>query len=271
MRLALLASGSVALSLLSAPALAHEFWIEPLDYTVAPDGTVEAHLVNGQIFDGPTYAYLPNRFSRFEIFSGGLAAPVEARVGDRPALSLAAPAEGLTVVAYVSTPMNVDYETFEDFMRFVEHKGFEDVPARHAEAGHPMENFREVYTRHAKALVAVGAGDGADSHIGLETEIVALENPYTGDMSDGIDVQVFYGDAPRADAQVELFDKAPDGSVEVTLHRTDGDGIVTLPVAPGHSYLVDAVILRSPLGDLAAERGAAWESLWASLTFAVPE
>ncbi len=75
---------------------------------------------------------------------------------------------------------------------------------------------------------------------------------------------------PRADAQVELFDKAPDGAVRLTLHRTDPQGRVALPVEPGHTYMVNAVALRAPDQRHARHR-AVWETLWANLTFAVPE
>ena len=82
-------------------------------------------------------------------------------------------------------------------------------------------------------------------------------------------MRVLYEGAPRTDTQVELFEKAP-GAKEATssLHRTDAEGRVTLPVAAGHEYLVDSVVMN-PL-DPGAEDGPAWESLWASLTFRAP-
>jgi hypothetical protein len=58
--------------------------------------------------------------------------------------------------------------------------------------------------------------------------------------------------------------------LKITLHRTDADGIASLPVKAG-CYLVDAVVLREPTAELAAEAEIAWETLWAALTFGVPE
>ena len=129
--------------------------------------------------------------------------------------------------------------------------------------------MRERYSRYGKALIAVGDGAGADREAGLETEIVALANPYTDDLSDGLPVRVLYQGAPRADAQVELFAKSPEGEVEITLLRTDAEGVALLPVTPGQVYLADAVVVR-PLEPV-AEDDPVWESLWASLTFKVPE
>ena len=68
---------------------------------------------------------------------------------------------------------------------------------------------------------------------------------------------------------MELFDRGPDGSVDVRLYRTDAEGRAVLDVAPGHAYLVDHVVMREV--EPADETGSVWESLWASLTFAVPE
>ena len=89
-------------------------------------------------------------------------------------------------------------------------------------------------------------------------------------MSDGIDVEVLYLGKPWAGAQVEIFEKAADESVAVSTVRTDEAGRVTVPVKAGHRYMLDAVVLREPAPDLAAEKNAVWESLWANLTFEVP-
>ena len=51
-----------------------------------------------------------------------------------------------------------------------------------------MENFSEIYTRYSKALVGVGSSIGSDQANNLELELIAKENPYTDDMSDGIEI-----------------------------------------------------------------------------------
>ncbi|MEL6958253.1 MAG: DUF4198 domain-containing protein [Pseudomonadota bacterium] len=256
--------------LLALPAAAHEFWIEPLAYQVEPDGMIQGRLVNGELFEGTELAFLPLRFDRFSMASGMRNQSVENRVGNRPALDVEPFAEGLHVFSYQSRLSIVSYAEWAKFMRFADHKDFQDVEAMHDARGLPRENFTEGYWRFAKTLVGVGHSAGRDFRTGLATEFVALENPYTDDMSDGFDVQLYFLDDLRPDVQVELFEKAPDGTVEVTLHRTNSDGIATLPVKPGHSYLADAVVLRVPSDELAAQADIEWETLWAALTFAIP-
>ncbi len=262
---------TLCLAFFAPPAAAHEFWIEPLEWQIGEDDTMQARLVNGEDFEGIEFAYLPQRFGRFDIYEGGTAMPVVGRTGDTPALRFRPASDGLAVASYESIPHTVTYDDFEVFGSFVEHKDLGDVLARHAARGLPETGFAEVFSRYAKTLVSVGDGAGDDQRTGLETEIVVLDNPYVSDPADGIRVQVFYGDALRTDTQVELFDRGPDGAVALTLHRTDDAGIATLPVAAGHDYLVSAVVLREPDAALAASSGAVWESLWASLTFAVPD
>lgn len=273
---------AVCLALLAAPVAAivptsgaaHEFWLEPTAYQVPGDGSLEAHIVNGQFFAGLKLPYIPNRIRRFEAFAGPAEETLEMRIGDLPGLAAPAAGPGLNVVIYESTVATVKYDDPALFPRFVEHKDFAasygDVLARHAERGLPASGFSEAYWRYCKTLIGVGDGAGSDSRKGMETEFVALTNPYTDDLSGGFRAQLFYGDSPRANVQVELYEKAPDGTVEVTRHHTDGDGIATLPVKPGYSYMLDSVVIREPSQQLAAQTGAVWETLWASLTFAAP-
>ncbi|WP_439123060.1 DUF4198 domain-containing protein [Marivita sp.] len=258
-----------ALSCLPLAATAHEFWIDPVAYQVPSGGDLVAALRVGEDFAGAEQSYLERNFDRFDMRCDGEVSPVPGRSGDRPALNVAAPQDGLCVIIHQTRDYTLTYREWQKFVNFVEHKDFKGVLAEHAARGLPEKDFTELYSRYAKSLIAVGEGAGADAEVGLETEIVAEANPYTDDMASGLPIQVLYNGAPRADAQVELFARPPGAEVQISLHRTDADGRVTLPVQPGYAYLADAVILR-PL-EPQDDSDPVWESLWASLTFAVPE
>lgn len=268
MRLPLLAC-LAALALSAVAARAHEFWLSPEAWQVAPGAPLRVATRVGERFKGPSYIYNPGRIVRFDVVQGEALARVEGRLGDDPALQAPAPGEGLAIVVHETTDSRLTYREWELFVNFVEHKAFPGLPEAHAARGLPETGFAETYRRYAKALVAVGAGAGADRPVGLETEIVALANPYRDDLSGGLPLQVLRDGAPRVDAQLELFDRAPDGEVVVTTYRTDAAGQVTVPVTAGHEYLADAVILDDTGNDDPAA-GPVWHSLWASLTFAVP-
>ncbi|MFZ7091854.1 DUF4198 domain-containing protein [Primorskyibacter sp. 2E233] len=259
----------MALLLWAAPGQAHEFWIDPLSTQVVPGAPLMADIRVGQDLKGPAYSYIPPNFSRFDIVLGDQTLPVEGRGGDKPALNMAVPGEGLAVVVHVTKDYKLTYTEWEKFVNFCTHKDFEWVLQAHLDRGFSQEKVREQYSRHAKSLIAIGEGAGSDREIGLEVELVALANPYIDDVSGGFPVRALYQGKAQANMQVELFDRAPDGSVEVRQYRTDDTGRALLEVEPGHFYLADHVVMREMTPE--ADTDPAWESLWASLTFGVPE
>lgn len=260
---------ALALSTLAQAAAAHELWLEPLEYQVQQGGQLQALIKNGENFEGTTLPYIDRRFRHFIVNAAGRSVRVTGRNGDTPALNMTATGEGLNVVAYQSTPATITYQTWEKFQKFVDHKDFGDVRPEHDARGLPEADFTESYVRYSKSLIGVGGGAGADLRVGLETELVALTNPYTDDLSNGMRVQLFYGQDVRANEQIEVFAKAPDGTVEVSLVRTNGQGIATVPVQSGTAYQLDAVVLRPAEGQAAAD-GAAYQTLWANMTFQAP-
>jgi len=247
---------------------AHELLLQPESYEVAPGGMVAAEIRVGEEFEGSRNIFNPDRFRRLDVAVADSVVPVPGRLGDLPAAQVADAQEGLNILAYESTDLPLTYKEFAKFKKFAAHKDLDHLVKAHLAKNLPMEGFREVYSRYAKALVAVGDGAGQDRAFGLETEIVALANPYTDDLSKGLPVQVLYQGQPRADAQIELFERKGD-TVTITLHRTDAAGQAVLPVQPGAEYMVDAVVGRAPDPALAEKLNAVWETLWANLTFAV--
>jgi len=179
--------------------------------------------------------------------------------------------DGLAVLVHETTDSTLTYREFEKFINFIEHKDFEGLPEAHIARGLPDVGFIESYRRFAKSLVSVGYGAGQDRQIGLEIEIVALSNPYTDELSEGMAVQVFLNGTRRADVQIEVFSRRA-GTKEpalIQLYRTDALGIARFPVISGHEYMVDNVALR-PV-EAASADDPVWHSLWANLTFAVPK
>ncbi|MGR3454168.1 DUF4198 domain-containing protein [Pseudooceanicola sp.] len=247
---------------------AHEFWIEPKKYQITPGETLSADLKNGEMFAGAAQPWYDPRNARVERRNGGETHPITGRPGDLPALRVTPEAQGLIALVHQSTPTRLTYKDWDTVLSFAAHKDFPWFEERHAARGLPQEGVRESYTRYNKSLVAVGAGDGGDAPTRLEVEFVALANPYRDDLSGGLPVRLLYKGEPRPDAQVEVYAKDDAGTVERGVLRTGPDGVVKVPVRPGLSYLLDHVVLREPGAD--AAEGAMWESLWASLTFAVP-
>ena len=258
---------AAALSLSGAGLSAHEFWIEPQKFQVQSGEEMAIDLKNGQNFVGTRLSYFENQFTRFELAQGDALTAAKGRTGDRPALTTTAGQDGLLVILHETTPSTLKYKEWAKFAKFAAHKDFPNAEAEHTAAGWPREDFRESYTRHVKALVAIGSGAGNDRNYGMMTEFVALTNPYVQGFGDIMQVQVFFKNSPRANTQVEVFERAPDETVAITLHRTNAEGIVAIPVKPAHTYLFDAVVLQPHTAD----DKSVWQTLWAALTFHVPK
>lgn len=259
-------------TLLAAPmALAHEFWIEPTEFQVNSGAAIVADLRNGQLFKGSALSYFDKSNTRFEAAQVDETTPITGRMGDRPAIQLPATGrDGLVILVHEAAPAVISYSEWEKFMKFVEHKDFAQAEATHISRGWAQENFKETYSRHSKALVAVGTGAGADRAFGLTTEFVALDNPYAADFDGTLDIELLYDGAPRANAQVEVYARDAQDAVTVTITRTNDQGHAAIPVVAGTEYLLDAVVLRPVTGATTVEAGPVWETLWASMTFAVP-
>ena len=236
---------------------------------VDPGAPVIADIRVGEAYQGTAFAYIPQRFRQFDMAVQGEIRAVDGTVGDRPALQLDAADEGLLTVIHATQDQHITWTKWEKFVSFLEHKDLTWGLTAHAARGLSQENVRERYSRYAKSLIAVGDGAGEDVTAGLEVEIVALENPYRDEMGDGFDMLALYQGAPLQDVQIEVFRKAPDGSVTISTERTDATGKATIPVSPGARYMLDTVVLR-PL-DKVEDRDPAWETLWANLTFEVPD
>lgn len=266
--------GAVAAALVAAPAFSHEMWIDANQYQIGNSDKVVASLRVGQNFKGFTQRYIPDRFVRLDIANGNTLEPVAGRAGDSPAVNIDPLASGLNVLVYQSTVLSTSYANLEKFKVFTDHKGFDDAIERHKARGLAEERFNEAYVRYAKALIGVGDAVGEDQAFGLDTEFVALENPYTDNTADGMDVRIELFGEPKAGAQVEVFEQPPNDQpgvdVQITLLTADDNGMVTVPVKPGFTYLLDSVYLREPAADVAQAHDAVWETLWAALTFSVP-
>ncbi|MGB5560480.1 MAG: DUF4198 domain-containing protein [Paracoccaceae bacterium] len=261
---------SLAFLLISTlPALGHEFWISPQSYQIEAGENIVADLRVGQNFSGAAFGFIPPNFVRFELVSGATTVPVKGRIGDRPALNMAAPDEGLWVVVHETTDSLLTWASWDKFVSFVDHKKLDNTLELHAERGLSQDGVKERYRRFAKALVAVGAGEGQDREVGLRTEIVAGANPYIDNITNGLPVLVLYEGAPRPVAQIEVFDRDPSGEVTTFTLMTDAEGRADIPVEPGHEYLLDAVKMLPLYPDDPANEPV-WESLWAALTFRVP-
>ena len=252
------------------PPFAHEFWLEAEDYTLRPGDPLRVDARVGMRFKGNALSFNPDRHTRFDVVEADRAQPVASRIGDRPALDQPVQGEGgLAIVVHQASDLDLDYTDPAKFRQFVREEGLDGTLEAHARRGLPPSGFREVYSRHVKALVDTGPG-GTDRALGLPVELVVEGDPYSEPMPQTVTVQALANGEPMGGALLNLFSRAEGDEREDTVHtplRLDGEGRATIPLEPGRRYLANAVLMREPSAEKARETGAVWESLWASTTW----
>ncbi|MFN7089075.1 MAG: DUF4198 domain-containing protein [Allorhizobium sp.] len=262
-RLFLASMASVLLFVL--PATAHEFWIAADDYSVSQGEKISARLRVGQMMEGIELPWLSRQIRSFQYYAPDKPRDVVGREGDRPALVYEAKEPGLHIIAHETLPLEVTFDTMEEFSEYLEYEGLGQIVAAHHDRGLPQSGITEAYTRFAKTLVQVGSvqPDDQDRMLGLMFELTVLANPYAGDPV--LPVVLTWQGSPEAEAQIAVF-RELNGAVERTLITTGANGRAEIPLhKAGGRYLLNAVHIEPVSGD-----GPVWESSWASLTFEAP-
>lgn len=246
------------------PALAHEFWLQPAQFTAAVGDRLALSLRVGQGMRGEEYPYLPRRVGAFDVVVGGVRSMLSGEEGARPAAYVEPAQSGLHVIRYRSTGSIARYATLPEFVHYLEHEGLAEFAQEHERRDLPRRDFAERYIRHAKSLVQVGpVTPGQQDRIeGLALEWVALENPYEAGRS-AVRVQLLRDGEPLSGRQVALF--IDRGRVQKRTLVTDDQGVVRVPLEAGGRFLLNGIDLK-PVDD----GDVVWQSYWASLTFGLP-
>ncbi len=252
---------------LGSVANAHEFWLEPLQYRIDVNKTVQADIKVGENFKGDTYAFFPNRFIRFELHHNGRQRPISSRLGARPAAAQAVDSHGLTTLTYESTYTELTYDDPAVFDNFLTLDGLDWVRQAHEDRDLPERGFTEVFRRFAKTYIGTGNAQGEDRLIGYPLEWRLEDNPYTTTGQAPLTATLFLNDAPSVGVLARVFMKSgKEEAVELRL-MTDENGQISVPHRADTAYLISSVHMQEPPADVTEETGAVWESLWASAVY----
>ncbi len=250
-------------------AQAHEFWIQPHKYRIESGGNLVADVRVGMDFDGNPLAYIPNQINAFNITDSDGTYKVDGRIGDIPSVNITPSGDGLQILNLFSTSSKLTWDEIQKFDDFVNLHGMGWVLPRHAERGLPEVGFKEAYTRFVKSLVAVGDGAGQDHFTGMFFELVAGQNPYTDDMTGGMQITVLFKGEPLPDKQVDLFYRDLNGDLTRLSVQSDASGQAIIPNIGDGEYMVNVVHMIEPFPEDQERTGIAWHSLWGSITYAI--
>ncbi len=245
-----------------ADASAHEFWLEPASFAVERGGPLGIRLCVGDGFEGWSLARNNARVETFVAAGPAGLRPVVGLEGADPAGIVRLTEPGGYVIAYRSRPALTELPAAE-FDRYLEDKGLQRIAAVQGSRRIGSDRVREAYSRHAKALVRVGAtGDApVDRVLGLRLELLAEPQLMHARPGDRQSFQLLFEGRPLAGA---LITAARPGTADTEQRmRTGVDGRASFRLAATGRWRIAAVHMVEATPGVDVE----WESLWASLTF----
>lgn len=249
---------------LPIPLAAHDFWIEPSTFRPAPGEKVAVELRVGDHFPGDPVPRMGGRIERFALVSDAGAVDLPGVEGTDPAGFATAPPSGRALLVYDSNQASITLSG-EKFEQHLAEQGLERVSVLRKERGQSQASAREIYSRCAKAVLAVGAGPGTgyDRLLGLPLELVPERDPYDMKAGEELPVRLLFQGKPLSGA---WYEARHPGREERLSGRTDAEGRFVLRLPADGFWLVKAVhMVEAPEGS-----GADWESFWASLSFELP-
>jgi uncharacterized GH25 family protein len=259
-----------ALLALAAPARAHDYWLVPDTFTPKPKAPVNVRLFVGEELKAEQELPFTAKKTRIsELATARDREPLaEAKVGTKPAFSLALPGAGTAVLRVDRDWSHITLKA-DKFTAYLKEEGLSHIVEAREKAGAANADASERYRRCLKALLHGGTPDGAATRqLGQVFEIVPTKDPYTLKAGDVLPVKVLFENKPLAGQKVTAFHRAGDTVTSVSA-TTDKTGAAEFKLTKGGVWLVRGVHMRRVTEKNPAP-AADWESFWASVTFELP-
>ena len=249
---------------------AHDFWLQPVNFQLAPGGTTTMSIQVGHGINRQQSLITIDRVTRFDSMgmnTGRVDRISELHLGDANAdTTLDFPKSGLQVLSFAT---NGTYSDLPD-IRYNDYAKFEGLTLaidQRTRTNTMDQDGKEVYSRRAKALIQVGPYSKKDdvaarTIVGLSLEIVPEINPYSPAFKGALPVRVYYEGKPLAGATVMMnnlqFDDRPTQIVV-----SDAQGRATVNCPRVGEWQVNVVWTKPIQGDPKAD----YETTFSSLTF----
>lgn len=255
---------------------AHDFWIEPDNFTPAAGEQVKVRLKEGVGFRGDTLPYIEQWFADFSMTTSDGTEPVISLTGNDPAADIDI-SNGPALLGYQSIRSFVVLDAAK-FNQYLEDEGIEFIRAARQAAGEDDLPAPEYFVRCAKSLImpeadggflkrffggSQKAGNVYKTRLDYTLELIPLENPYAKQAGDSLEFELIYRDKPAEGLLIQAFTRElPD---EIQKVRTDAAGRATVNLDKTGIWMVKAVQIQPIIGDPKAR----WQSYWATYLFAV--
>lgn len=263
----LLAAGTLA---------AHDFWLVPTAFNLAPGEALEVHGQTSSAFPTSVGAVTVDRIAAARLIDAGGETAIRdlAVSGNSLVLRQRSTTPGQKIVAVRLHPRSVR-ESAEEFRNYLVVEGAPDALERYEREGiMPRDSITRRYAKYAKTLAEVGAGGprAFSKAVGHPLEFVPLADPATLRLGETFPVRLLFEGRPVAGIRVhasgvpaDLDPKAAAARAEELEAVTDAGGVARFRLSRGGLWNVRTLHIVPA----AAGSGADWDTHWASLVFGV--
>lgn len=265
-----LRSVPLLLALVASPVLAHDFWLQPARFQVAPHAPFAATFLVGHGALRDRWGN-SDRIVMLSDFFGGRQVDLRRnlRSGGDADLVTRFSAVGLHVLGMQSNYAFSKLPAVR-FNDYVKEEGLVSIAAARRRLGKTGAAGRERYSRRAKSLIQVGRQTAANQQmatrpIGLTLEIVPDRNPYALDASRILPVHVLYKGRRLANASVKLTNLANDEK-PIAVAVTDRAGRARFRIPARGNWLINVVWGEPVANDARVD----FDTTFSSLTFGYP-
>jgi len=250
----------------AVPAVAHDFWLQPAKFWLAPGATTAVALVVGHGANRELWDADISRVTR--LISIGPAGRIDRsgsiRQGGAGRMAFETP--GVHVVAVETGQAQSDLPAIR-FNDYLKTEGLTPAIQSRAQSGRTGSPGREVYSRRAKALVRVGPGAvvasaNVTTPVGMTLEIIPEVNPYTARPGQSLLFRIDYKGRPLPGALVKLTNLAADAEPAAT-QISNSTGRVAFRVPRRSAWQLN-VVWTEPLAN---SQTADFDTTFSSLTF----
>jgi uncharacterized GH25 family protein len=259
-----------ALTVLARAAVAHDFWVQPLNFWISPNSAVMTTLQVGHGEFRERWNADATRVVRFnDIGPDGVVTDhqAELRAGTMDKdhlLTFGAPGTHVLILETSHAESTLPGLRFNDYLKQEGLTPALDLRARTKTESQPG---REIYSRRAKALVQVGPASAIPQPwvtrpVGLSLEIVPEINPYAQGAGRAVPVFVLFNGKRLPGATVMLNNLAFDGRPLATI-VTDAQGRAVFQAPRTGAWQLNVLWTQPLKGNPKAN----YDTTFSSLTF----
>lgn len=245
---------------------AHEFWLQPQKFKFDVGEKMMVDFLVGEGFEGEFWDLSRHKVEHLEMHNrfGNVDLLQQVRTTQGKNLEYTFGSVGTHLLSMQSNAAYIELDA-EKFNAYLEEDGLNYIIERRKAKGTQDQGSREFYTRYAKLLVQSGdrTDDTYKKQVGFILEIIPGQNPYDLHVGDHLECKVIYQKEPAAHTLVKVWSHIDNRTFLQNIY-TENDGTIKFPISNAGRWMVSTVVMTE-----ARRPDADWESMWASLVFAI--